>query len=105
MLYFIIIALNNTIYVLVYYVKLLKGKFFILITIYSIVLNGILNLSFAKVIIIYNLTNVSLKIPKGIYIRIIHKCKNIANFISFFKGALTAFIVVTAILLIFFNVS
>ncbi len=69
----IIFQLKKTVYIRVDYTGLFKGRSFIMIKIYSTVLNAILNFIILKIAILINFIKKVLKIDKDIYIVTIYK--------------------------------
>ena len=95
----IILQLREIVYIRVDYTGLFKGRFFIMIKIYSIVSNIILDFITFRIVILVNLTKRVLKIDKNIYIVTIHEY---ADIIYFIVGSFEMFIVLrTALAAIF----
>jgi hypothetical protein len=90
----IILQLGETIYARVDYTGLPKGRSFIIIEIYPIASNAILNSITSKIAILANPTKKALKIDKGIYIAKIHECADIAYFMVSNPGMLVVLITV-----------
>ncbi len=78
------------------YIGLFKNRFFIIIKIYSIASNVILNFTILKIAILINLIKKALKIDKGIYIAMIHECMDTVYFIVGSLGMLVVLIIVLA---------
>lgn len=90
-------------YIFIYYIDLLKGRLFIFIVTYGVMLNRIIDFILAKVVVVYNLMDMTLKILKGMCIGIIYECEDIVNFVGSFKGALIVLAAVIIVLLMPFD--
>ncbi len=90
----IILQLEKIVYIWVDYIGLPKGRSFIMIEIYSIISNVILDFIILKIAILVNLIKKVLKINKDIYIITIHKY---IDTIYLIIGSSGMFIILTAV--------
>ncbi len=91
----IILQLKEIIYMRIDYIGLLKSRSFIMIKVYLITLNVILNFITFMIAILINLIKKVLKIDKDIYIVTIYKC---ADIMYLMVGSFRVFIVLIAAL-------
>ncbi len=77
----IIFQLEKTVYMRIDYISLSKGQSFIMIGIYPIASNAILDFITPRIAILVNLIKKTLKIDKGIYIITIYKYMDTTYFI------------------------
>ncbi len=91
----IILQSEEIIYIRVDYTGLSKGRSFIIIEIYLIVSNAILNYIILKITILVNLIKKALKIDKSIYIVTIYKC---ADIVYLMVGSFEMLVIFTAVL-------
>jgi len=88
----IILQLEEIVYIRIDYIGLFKGRSFIIIKIYLIASNDILNFTILKIAILIDFIKKALKIDKSIYIATIYEYTDIVYFII---GNLGIFAVLT----------